>query len=556
MILQHNKTRSFQLVFLLLLVVASIGVRAIAWTRWHPTSIEAEGAEYARIAENLKNGLGYVGINFPGTELIFPPLFPLLIAAVSTITHNYETAGRLVSFVFSALLPLAVFGVTRRLFDNRTAIVAAILTVLHPLFIALSISTYSEGIYATLLLACVYLVLRAFDHPYTRNWLLVGLIFGVSYLVRQAAFLPLLIAIFFSLFVRDTTPRVKIKHAVVAMAAFFILAAPEVILLYKTTGKLQLEGKSAFNYAIGIRTLDGLSGSKSEDEFGDSVNRAVYSIDDNLEGTGVAMRPNAEIVRETRINPKDLVRFEKVAFIRNIPTMLSQFSAKWLGAPFLPALAFLGVFCRPIRRRMALSQLFCLVIPVTTVLATFSVIHAVYPRYYFILLPFLVIWAANGLVEVARWTNSSLAAMFRWKAPIFGVALSGVMAIAMLGYALKGTKDLYIFKASFSDGESLKDAGLWILDHETRKVRIMDLTSPLAFYADAELVHFPYCESQQALRFADAQQVDYIVLSPGEKFTRYYGDWLQHGVPDAELVYSSAAANPNQVLVFRRHRNG
>jgi hypothetical protein len=56
--------------------------------------IDPEGAEYARIAENLVAGHGYVGIATPGTQLIFPPLFPFMIAAVSLVTGQAELADR------------------------------------------------------------------------------------------------------------------------------------------------------------------------------------------------------------------------------------------------------------------------------------------------------------------------------------------------------------------------------------------------------------------------------------------------------------------------------
>jgi hypothetical protein len=82
----------------------------------------------------------------------------------------------------------------------------------------------------------------------------------------------------------------------------------------------------------------------------------------------------------------------------------------------------------------------------------------------------------------------------------------------------------------------------------------MDLTAQLAYYANGELVHFPYCDFEDALRFADAQHVDYIVLSPEKHFTPYYQDWLRQGIPSprAQLVYSSRQKGTN-VVVFRWH---
>src|SRR5207244_2358217 len=70
-------------ILLTLLLAASFALRVAAWAYWQTGAIESEGAEYARIAANLRNGVGYVGIVTPGAQLNFNPLFPLLIAGTS-----------------------------------------------------------------------------------------------------------------------------------------------------------------------------------------------------------------------------------------------------------------------------------------------------------------------------------------------------------------------------------------------------------------------------------------------------------------------------------------
>src|SRR5271166_1212128 len=93
-------------VLLSLMVVASFAVILAALAYWQTGTIESEGAEYAKIAENLRNGVGFVGLVSSGPQVNFPPLFPLLIAGASFVTHDYESAGRLVALVMGALLPL------------------------------------------------------------------------------------------------------------------------------------------------------------------------------------------------------------------------------------------------------------------------------------------------------------------------------------------------------------------------------------------------------------------------------------------------------------------
>src|SRR5260370_24860920 len=171
---QAGDQRSRLWMLLTLLVAASFAVRVVAWAHWHTGAIESEGAEYARLAENLRNGVGYAGIVTPGAQLNFNPLFPLLIAGASFVTHNYELAGRLVALVMGALLPSPVFGIASRFFNRRVGFIAATLTFLHPVLINLSFALYWKGPYITLFLISVSLFVLALDEPSIRSWLLVG----------------------------------------------------------------------------------------------------------------------------------------------------------------------------------------------------------------------------------------------------------------------------------------------------------------------------------------------------------------------------------------------
>jgi len=128
----------------IVLVAASLAIRLAALRYWGIGPIENEGAEYARIAENLRHGAGLVGIAAPGTELLFNPLYPLLIAAVSFLTHDYEWAARLISLIAGSFLPLAALGIASQLFSRRVGIAAALLTATYPLLVNLSFTAYSE----------------------------------------------------------------------------------------------------------------------------------------------------------------------------------------------------------------------------------------------------------------------------------------------------------------------------------------------------------------------------------------------------------------------------
>ena len=302
------------------MVAAGLMIRIAAMYYWGTGTIESEGAEYAKIAENLRHGVGYVGLVFPGPQVHFQPLFPWLIAGVSFFTGDYESAGRLVALIFGALLPLPVFGIASRLFNRQVGFIAAGLVLLHPLSIYLSFMVYSEGPYATLILFAVYLVIRALEEPSLTRWLLIGAAFGICYLVRAEALAVFAIALLFALVATRGGGVVRLQRAACAIAVFLLVASPEIIFLYRSTGHLVLETKGANLLYMAKRILaaerapgvEYVSSGGVRDVPSPEPNVAggypadwqgkwgLFAIDSHLKGTGQAMRPFVEIARVER----------------------------------------------------------------------------------------------------------------------------------------------------------------------------------------------------------------------------------------------------------------
>ena len=562
---------------LAILVVASFAVRVTAWVHWQTGAIESEGAEYSRLAENLRNGVGYVGLVTLGAQLNFNPLFPLLIAGTSFVTHNnYELAGRLVALIMGTLLPLPMFGIGSRLFNRRVGFIAAMLALLHPLLIHLSFTVFSEGPYATLLLSAIYLVVRALHESSIKNWLLVGAAFGFTWLLRAEASAAFAIAVLFALTATPGNWKAKCQRAVAAMVVFLALASPEVVFIYKSTGKIRLEAKSTIFFYTGKRILaaeknPGVdyvspgghhevpssgpnfeSGQRWEDKW------AFYGVDSHLNGMGFPLRRHAELVQETRIKLTDFALLVEKGVRRNGPALFQRLSSDWLGAPLLPALALLGALRRPWRGPQVLGRLFVLLVAIAPVLATFSALWNE-QRYYFVFVPLLSLWASNGLFEIGLWVKASSAAA-GWKVlerPVVSqYIVPGLIGLAMIVSPISGVRRVYVFGESAPPTRVDKEVGWWIGRQQNHPVRIMDLSIPLAFHAGSQFTYFPYCSGDLALQYLDAAQVDYVVLRRGEKFTQYYQDWLTQGIPDqrAELLQVSSVVGADKFVLFRWHR--
>jgi hypothetical protein len=169
-------------------------------------------------------------------------------------------------------------------------------------------------------------------------------------------------------------------------------------------------------------------------------------------------------------------------------------------------------------------------------------------------------WGSEGIVQVFRWAHATAAGVVPPgpSRQICGIALSGLLAAAVLGFAVKGVPGLDSFRQSRPESRIVEEIGEWIRGQQNRPVTIMADGGQIAFHAGGQWIHPPYASGEVALRFLDAAKVDYVLL--GEKdgnWSNYYRDWYERGIPSsrAELVYVSSDPYFNGDLkIFRWHR--
>lgn len=528
------------------IVVAAFVLRVVCIR--HTGTIDSEGAEYARIAENLVAGNGYTGLVTPGKNLIFPPLYPFLIALVSSLLGNAELAGRLISVLMGSLLAVPVYLVARDLYGRKVAPFAALLVALHPMLIGFAASVYCESTFMTLQLTGVYLCLRVFRQPSPRLLVLTGAVLGAAYLVRPEAGLYAVLAagiVGLIALARGEKLLTAGRRALLVVATFAVLALPYVLWLHAQSGQWRMEGKSSLNYATERIMLD-----RNTD-----MMDASYNVGPDLVEHGIWLKSHAATLRQVKMPRAELPRYfaqraqSIVAFLRTTLT-----SGGMLGAPLIFGLSLLGLFGMPWSRHVAVAQLLIFCILTATGSALFF-IYYLSPRYLITFIPFLSIWAAAGIVVFCNWLQDTLQLVTERRSLALPMqALGGLIIIAITLTTIRPAEGLYELQAFDSDARPVREAGEWLDKYAPGEKVVADSQDVLPYHAHASYVPLPYADSTTALRYLKQRHVRYIALHDADNTTRpFLASWLKDGIPSpgVELIYNRSSPARGRILIYR-----
>lgn len=525
----------------LLAILLLAFILRLGWLVFFTNAINGEGAEYARIAQNLVQGRGYVGIALEGQELMFPPLYPLLIATGSFLTGDFYVAAQLVSLIAGVTLLLPLFGIARDLYGRKTAYVAIVVAALHPVLVELSATTWVEGLYITLIAAVVYYINRCQYDPKQRYWSLSGGILGLAYLTcPQAVIFPFILLISLWLLNRS---GVTFQKAALFVGSFTALALPYVLFLSMSTGEFRLEGKTIVNNELGRRLLSGVP-----------YKVAAYEVTDGLEEKGVWMRPNADLARSSSsVSYRTTLQIMLSSGIGNLKQVLLDLSSSPIfGGPLILPLMALGLGRSTWTRHRALGEVTLLLVVVGSLLAMTTIIHQFATRYYYILIPFLVLWASHGVNELTSWAHGTIVNLRvpRVSPSVCGKAVGGLACVGLISLFAVGAIDM---ARGDPRAAAMRSAGEWLVTLPGEKT-IMDTGTIAAFHAGAQYVPMPLCDSPTALRYADKKGVNFIVVKSWEADARpYLQEWLDSGIPSANvsLIHTFGSEPSRRTLIFR-----
>jgi 4-amino-4-deoxy-L-arabinose transferase-like glycosyltransferase len=185
---------------LALVALAGLALRIIYVLALAPDELEiGDRFFYHHVADLLADGDGYVDpFRLAQHDVVeptagHPPLYPLVLAAVSLAGGGYE-AHRLIGCVIGAAAIVAIGLLGRRVGGDRAGLAAAAIAAVYPTFVAADGSLMAESLYGLGVALTLLAALAALDEPTPRRAAVLGVAVGLTALARAEGvlLLPLL----------------------------------------------------------------------------------------------------------------------------------------------------------------------------------------------------------------------------------------------------------------------------------------------------------------------------------------------------------------------------
>lgn len=202
--------RTLLVVTLLLALAARVGF-VLAYPQ---VAVVDDAAAYDEAASRLASGQEVEAPFARG------PVYPLFLVTIYRLAGHDHTAVRLVQAVISFLAVWLIYALGRAVFNAKVGLLASFLAAGYPPFVSYPGWLLTETLSTCLLLAFVYVLIRAWQQPRMLLWAAAGLLGGVMALHRSELLLV----------VACSAVAVGVWRAGVGRVGTLVLAAALVIL--------------------------------------------------------------------------------------------------------------------------------------------------------------------------------------------------------------------------------------------------------------------------------------------------------------------------------------
>jgi 4-amino-4-deoxy-L-arabinose transferase-like glycosyltransferase len=439
--------------------------------------IGSDDGLFLTLGLNLATGQGYTGDGVT-TQIDFPPGYPFFAAGIYFLGGGLELPTKLNILLIGTLLPLPVYWLTYQLADQKTALVAGLLTALHPALVLAqgNFESVAELPYSLLLYTGWALLWWALKNP--RLWVfgLAGLLIGMAHLVRWEGVILGLVAAAIIVVARR---RASLLPLITFLFGLALFALPYGLFLYRNTGSV-LSPKTMLTQ-LHAAAID----ATANDPY--AFERSFF---EHYEAWLADPRHPPEIVIESRAAALERYVGNVLYQIRLWFTSVSIMTLLWF-IPFFIGLATLGL-----KETLFLLPLF---VPLAAIPAS-----VVDPRYFLVPLPVMMIFTAQGWVWLGRHLPSIRLSGQARTVPL----ASPILAVFLTIFVLASLSGPFLYPRP----TGYRTAGLALRSPLGPTTHILSRKRQIPFYAGAVWEWLPFSDLDGVLAYAASKNADYLVV--------------------------------------------
>ncbi|MEP6925974.1 MAG: glycosyltransferase family 39 protein [Pyrinomonadaceae bacterium] len=522
--------------------------------------INTDGVYYLIMGRKLITG-DFVG----GIGCYWAPFYPLMVGISSLIFNDLEFAGRFVSVVAGTLIVVPTYILIRNFYGKLAASLGAFLIVIQPNLIWNSTSLMTESLYTLIFTTGLLVGWYALCSNKTQTFFFTGLLFGAAYLTKPEAIgfigLFFVITIIAKLFQSRLAFYKVSVNCLLLIIGFLILSLPYVAYLNQKTGHWTISQKVMNNLpSAGLSTpllklkndgqtttLDQLFGETYE-----SISQSTTVLPAPLTLPMPAVVTESALPSPSRPSPQSFAARVFDILKKELKEMVPQIF------PYLFIfLAIIGLFRQPWTKLRTAKEIY-LTLFLSATLIGYSLTYAE-ERYLLAVVPILLCWASNGIIEFEKWLIDSARDFGIELQAQGGLVRAGILVVLVLSLLPSIIRPMKANKWDQDLPFEHKMAGLWLKEHSAlSSPKVMACGPGAAYYSSGTHLYIPDEPYPAIFEYAKRQNVNYLIISErcsdimptlrNTSLAPLFDE--QNAPPELKLVYKNDEIPAYQVLMY------
>ena len=477
------------------------------------------------------------------------PLYPFFGALFSLPGWSVEVGARLCSLVFSVGLAVAIVGIGQRFASAAAIGLGLVIMAFNTSIIPLSISVLTEPIFIAMVYFGLWLFWRQYENPAKTQGLLLGALFGMSFLARTEGVIflvavPFLQLVHFGFFRRSNyTFKPLLVWALCFVAAFAAISLPQIWRVSDMMGRFAINGRQVWEVIL-------------NQPDGKSYEAKIYGLDYSPQ------QLNLEYIQS---HLETLPRFESsisvLQFAKTVVRNFNDLYQRQLGLLIGPlgliffAFGILGLFAQ---RRYYEIFLVLAFIGITLIA---PLVHDVDLRHIAVIGPLMMLIEGVGILYVSSlifsFTRKDEDRERVWLRKGLPPALAGLLLICSAHPLLQ------TFRPPRANYEYSPDAFKeplamvkreFLLDRE-RIPRIAVRKAFFTYMAGAQRFFIPFADYQGLIKYCRLNDIDYLLLEDNlvknyPFFASFKGD-----LREFECLFRGVDDSGNSIRLYRFNKN-